>query len=62
MACIRCYVFFSLKYLGFHWKFQYEGVGLCERVFPYISYIRYISNRAIYEVEKDFVHSGTRVG
>ena len=45
MACIRCYIvcFFSVKYLAFHWKFQEEDVGLCERVFPdtYISYIRY---------------------
>ena len=40
---LHCMFFFSVKYLAFHWKFQEEDVGLCERVFPYtyISYIRY---------------------
>ena len=64
MACLRCYVFLALKYLAFQWKFQQEGVGLFEGVLPYISYMkRYIQIIEMfkYEIEQDFLNSGTGV-
>ena len=67
LAFIRCFGFFFLKYLFFPWKFHLESVhvGLCEGVFPYISYIFIYKDIHLemfkYEIVRlIFVHSGIR--
>ena len=62
MAGIRCYAYLFFEISCLLLEISVGGVGLWQGIFPYVSYIyKDIQIETFeYEIEYDFVHSGTR--